>query len=81
MRKLSKLPRRKCWFVGSSKLDAVDVATKFNSDWRTDLRVGHHDCRDYTNGNNESHLFIYLFYENPFPVLSYYVIWILGNYS
>ncbi|KAL9384684.1 hypothetical protein Peur_021694 [Populus x canadensis] len=50
MRKLSKLPRRKCWFVGSSKLDAVDVATKFNSDWRTDLRVGHHDCRDYTNG-------------------------------
>ncbi|KAI5565713.1 hypothetical protein POPTR_014G162700v4 [Populus trichocarpa] len=50
VRKLSKLPRRKCWFVGSSKLDAVDVATKFNSDWRTDLRVGHHDCRDYTNG-------------------------------
>lgn len=50
MRKLSKLPRRKCWFVGSSTLDAVDIATKFNSDWRMDLRVGHHDCRDYTNG-------------------------------
>ncbi|KAJ6680551.1 PTB DOMAIN ENGULFMENT ADAPTER [Salix purpurea] len=50
VRKLSKLPRSKCWFVGSSKLDAVDVATRFNSIWRTDLRVGHHDCRDYANG-------------------------------
>ncbi|CAK7349076.1 unnamed protein product [Dovyalis caffra] len=50
VRNLSKLPRSKCWFVGSSKSDAVDVATKFNSNWRMDLRVGHHDCRDYTNG-------------------------------
>ncbi|KAF9669602.1 hypothetical protein SADUNF_Sadunf14G0124500 [Salix dunnii] len=50
VRKLSKLPRSKCWFVGSSKLDAVDVATRFNSVWRTDLRVGHNDCRDYANG-------------------------------
>ncbi|KAK1568107.1 hypothetical protein Q3G72_020696 [Acer saccharum] len=51
VRNLTKLPRKKCWFVGSSKLDnTVDLAMKFNENWETDLRVGHHDCRDYTNG-------------------------------
>ncbi|KAJ4730157.1 PTB domain engulfment adapter [Melia azedarach] len=50
VRKLTKLPRNKCWFVGSSELDAVEMAIKFNESWETDLRVGHHDCRDYTNG-------------------------------
>ncbi|KAL5798026.1 hypothetical protein ACOSQ2_002846 [Xanthoceras sorbifolium] len=50
VRKLTKLPRNKCWFVGSSKLDTVDLAMKFNENWETDLRVGQHDCRDYTNG-------------------------------
>ncbi|KAB1208689.1 hypothetical protein CJ030_MR6G006733 [Morella rubra] len=50
MRKLRKLPRSKCWYVGSSEVDAVDVACKFNKSWETNLRVGHHDCRDYTNG-------------------------------
>ncbi|PON46506.1 PTB domain engulfment adapter [Parasponia andersonii] len=49
-RKLSKLPRNKCWFVGSSKVNATDMACEFNKNWGTDLRVGHHDCRDYTNG-------------------------------
>lgn len=50
-RKLMKLPKTKCWFVGFSKVDAVDATYKFNESWHTDLRIGHHDCRDYTNGN------------------------------
>ncbi|KAJ0053815.1 hypothetical protein Pint_01901 [Pistacia integerrima] len=50
VRKLTKLPRNKCWLVGSSNSDAIDVAINFNQNWETDLRVGHHDCRDYTNG-------------------------------
>ncbi|KAL5581729.1 hypothetical protein UlMin_014171 [Ulmus minor] len=50
VRKLSKLPKRKCWFVGSSKVNATDIASEFNNNWETNLRVGHHDCRDYTNG-------------------------------
>lgn len=56
MRKLTKLPRNKCWFVGSSELDAVEMAIKFNESWETDLRVGHHDCRDYTNGNGSIYI-------------------------
>ncbi|KAM1666600.1 hypothetical protein ACFX1X_046215 [Malus domestica] len=51
MRKLSKLPRRKCWYVGSPKgSGAIDMALEFNKQWETKLRVGHHDCRNYTNG-------------------------------
>ncbi|KAH7533441.1 hypothetical protein FEM48_Zijuj04G0130900 [Ziziphus jujuba var. spinosa] len=53
-RKLSKLPRSKCWFVGSSKGNAVDMACEFNKNWESNLWVGHHDCRDYTNGLVES---------------------------
>nr|XP_011460097.1 PREDICTED: uncharacterized protein LOC101296647 isoform X3 [Fragaria vesca subsp. vesca] len=49
-RRLSKLPRTKCWFVGSSKAGAIDIAREFNKGWETHLRVGHHDCRNYTNG-------------------------------
>ncbi|KAA8524798.1 hypothetical protein F0562_011221 [Nyssa sinensis] len=51
-RKLKRLPKSKCWFIGSSvvELDAVDATYKFNQSWQTDLRVGHHDCRDYTDG-------------------------------
>ncbi|KAM7276498.1 hypothetical protein ACFE04_018364 [Oxalis oulophora] len=30
--------------------DAILMATEFNESWNTDLRVGQHDCRDYTNG-------------------------------
>ncbi|XP_041007000.1 uncharacterized protein LOC121251729 [Juglans microcarpa x Juglans regia] len=50
MRKLKNLPTRKCWYVGSLPMDAVDIACNFNKSWETDLRVGQHDCRDYTNG-------------------------------
>ncbi|XP_059450722.1 uncharacterized protein LOC132181490 isoform X2 [Corylus avellana] len=50
MRELRKVPRSKCWYVGSPEVDAVDIACEFNKSWETDLRVGHHDCRDYTNG-------------------------------
>ncbi|WOH03157.1 hypothetical protein DCAR_0522551 [Daucus carota subsp. sativus] len=49
-RTLSKLLKSKCWFVGSSEMDAVEGAYEFNKSWQTDLRIGHHDCRDYTNG-------------------------------
>ncbi|KAG6404744.1 hypothetical protein SASPL_132320 [Salvia splendens] len=48
VRKLSKLPQRKCWFVGYTKEDA-DVHT-FNHTWETHLLVGSHDCRHYTQG-------------------------------
>lgn len=50
-RKLKKLPRERCWCVGSSQVDALDMASKYNQTWKTDLTIGHHDCRDYTNGN------------------------------
>ncbi|KAL2482225.1 hypothetical protein Fot_43669 [Forsythia ovata] len=50
VRKLGKLPKRKCWFVGCSELNAIDAASKFNDRWKTDLRIGHHDCRHYANG-------------------------------
>ncbi|GKV21252.1 hypothetical protein SLEP1_g31250 [Rubroshorea leprosula] len=49
-RKLTKLPRSKCWFVGTSGENAVDKAFNFTNTWETDLRIGHHDCRDFTNG-------------------------------
>ncbi|KAK6918766.1 hypothetical protein RJ641_017188 [Dillenia turbinata] len=49
-RKLKQLPRNKCWLVGSCDGNAIDIAYKFNDSWQTGLRIGHHDCRDYTNG-------------------------------
>ncbi|KAK4279186.1 hypothetical protein QN277_016932 [Acacia crassicarpa] len=50
VRKMKTLPRRKCWFVGYSKADGVGIANEFNKTWDTYLKVGLHDCRDYTNG-------------------------------
>lgn len=51
VREISKIPKKRCWYIGSSKLsNAVEAAYKFNSSWRTDLRVGQHDCSHYTNG-------------------------------
>ncbi|XP_060213799.1 uncharacterized protein LOC132640983 isoform X1 [Lycium barbarum] len=49
-RTLKKLPKRKCWFVGYSESDAIDAANRFNQGWDTDLRINHHDCRNYANG-------------------------------
>ncbi|KAH9606620.1 hypothetical protein KSS87_013056 [Heliosperma pusillum] len=50
-RKISKLPNKRCWYIGlSNSNNAVEAAYKFNSSWPTDLRIGHHDCRHYTNG-------------------------------
>ncbi|KAI3990454.1 hypothetical protein MKX01_021389 [Papaver californicum] len=49
VRKLAKLPNRKCWFVGYSSVDSISRANKFNEVWETDLRIGLHDCHDYTN--------------------------------
>ena len=52
MRKLQKLPRNKCWLVGYSSEDAVEIAGEFNKKWETNLRIGLHDCRNYTNSKN-----------------------------
>ncbi|KAL9241167.1 hypothetical protein vseg_015309 [Gypsophila vaccaria] len=50
-RKITKLPRKRCWYIGSSKSDnAVEAAYEFNGSWPTDLRIGRNDCRHYTNG-------------------------------
>ncbi|KAI3755647.1 hypothetical protein L1987_55452 [Smallanthus sonchifolius] len=50
MRKMKKLPKTRCWRVGSCNVDVEDAIHKFNSNWDTDLIVGQHDCRHYTNG-------------------------------
>ncbi|KAI3702622.1 hypothetical protein L6452_28370 [Arctium lappa] len=50
MRKIKKLPKTKCWMVGSCNVNVVDAIHKFNSNWDTDLIVGQHDCRHYANG-------------------------------
>eukprot|EP00268_Persea_americana_P035969 TRINITY_DN35436_c0_g1_i8.p1 TRINITY_DN35436_c0_g1~~TRINITY_DN35436_c0_g1_i8.p1 ORF type:complete len:146 (+),score=30.72 TRINITY_DN35436_c0_g1_i8:163-600(+) len=50
VRKLGKLPKRRCWFIGFSNKDGIDMAYKFNENWRTDLSIGENDCRNYTNG-------------------------------
>lgn len=52
MRKLKKLPRRKCWLVGYANSNAVEIASEYNKIWETNLRIGLNDCRNYTNGNN-----------------------------
>ncbi|KAF9620005.1 hypothetical protein IFM89_010621 [Coptis chinensis] len=49
VRKLTRLPKVKCWLVGFSKADSIDKAKVFNDVWKTDLEIGKHDCRDYTN--------------------------------
>ncbi|KAG7578763.1 hypothetical protein ISN45_Aa03g029280 [Arabidopsis thaliana x Arabidopsis arenosa] len=48
-RRLKKVPRQRCWLVGSCKGNAMEMAIDFNNSWGTDLRVGVHDCRNYTN--------------------------------
>ncbi|KAL0885115.1 hypothetical protein Bca101_009097 [Brassica carinata] len=49
-RKLKSVPKQRCWLVGSSKGEnAMEMVIEFNSSWETDLRVGFHDCRHYTN--------------------------------
>ncbi|XP_037453211.1 uncharacterized protein LOC119323618 isoform X2 [Triticum dicoccoides] len=50
-RRLRRIPDRRSWFVGLSDGDgdAADAAERFSERWPTDLVVGNHDCRDYTN--------------------------------
>lgn len=50
VRKIGKLPKRKCWFVGFSRVNAIDAALRFNERWETELKIGFHDCRDYSQG-------------------------------
>ena len=38
--------------VGYSRADGIGIANEFNKNWDTYLRVGLHDCRDYTNGTD-----------------------------
>lgn len=52
-RKLQRVPKSRCWFVGFSDSNAVDKANKFSEKWPSDLIVGKHDCRHYTNGKKE----------------------------
>nr|XP_010913175.1 uncharacterized protein LOC105038941 [Elaeis guineensis] len=49
-RTLRRIPISRCWFVGFSINDGVDATNKFNEVWSTDLIIGKHDCRHYTNG-------------------------------
>ncbi|CAM0945481.1 unnamed protein product [Alopecurus aequalis] len=49
-RTLRRIPDRRSWFVGLCDGDAADAAERFSDQWATDLVVGEHDCRDYTNG-------------------------------
>ncbi|XP_022140717.1 uncharacterized protein LOC111011312 isoform X2 [Momordica charantia] len=49
-RKLSRLPRKKCWHIGTCEANGIEMARKFNGSWDLNLRIGHHDCRHYTNG-------------------------------
>ncbi|GAB4859367.1 hypothetical protein Ancab_010831 [Ancistrocladus abbreviatus] len=50
VRRMRKLPRNRCWLIGNSKVNAVEAAYEFSNSWDTDLCIGHHDCRHYTNG-------------------------------
>ncbi|KAL6580179.1 hypothetical protein OROMI_008203 [Orobanche minor] len=51
-RKLSYLPKKKYWFVGYAKenVNAADAIHEFNHNWETDLVLGNHDCRHYSQG-------------------------------
>ncbi|CAA7407930.1 unnamed protein product [Spirodela intermedia] len=49
-RTLNRMPKSRCWFIGICNSDAVEVANKFNEGWDTNLIIGTHDCRHYTNG-------------------------------
>ncbi|XP_078166439.1 PTB domain engulfment adapter [Carex rostrata] len=53
-REIRRIPRTRCWFVGFSKGNSVEIANRFNQNWSTDLVVGTNDCRHYTNGLVES---------------------------
>ncbi|KAI6672669.1 hypothetical protein NL676_000575 [Syzygium grande] len=48
-RKLTRLPKRRCWFVVYSEEDSLDTVLKFNNTWETDWRMGIHDCHNYAN--------------------------------
>ncbi|KAL8031062.1 hypothetical protein ABFX02_13G001000 [Erythranthe guttata] len=50
VRKLKKLPNRKCWFISYAKQNATEEAKRFNEKWDTKLTIGHHDCRHYSQG-------------------------------
>ncbi|XP_028551529.1 uncharacterized protein LOC110099314 [Dendrobium catenatum] len=49
-RSLRRIPKIRCWFVGFSNVDGVELANNFSEGWSTQLIVGKHDCRHYTNG-------------------------------
>lgn len=56
-RTLRRVPDTRCWLVGHHRSGggggaaaAVLAADAFTARWPTDLVVGRHDCRDFTNG-------------------------------
>lgn len=72
MRKLGKLPKRRCWFIGFSNMDGMDMAYKFNEHWQTDLRIGENDCRNYTNGN------AFLFLRSCLNIILHFLLFVCG---
>ncbi|KAK1295930.1 hypothetical protein QJS10_CPB15g01548 [Acorus calamus] len=50
-RNLKRLPSKSCWFVGLLRPEGLEVAKEFNRRWPTDLKIGHHHCRHYADGN------------------------------
>ncbi|XP_006856832.3 uncharacterized protein LOC18446659 isoform X3 [Amborella trichopoda] len=50
VRKLTKLPKSGCWYVGSSDDPCIHKVRNFNNCWDTELKIWEHDCRHYTNG-------------------------------
>uniref|UniRef100_A0A0E0K1Q3 Uncharacterized protein n=1 Tax=Oryza punctata TaxID=4537 RepID=A0A0E0K1Q3_ORYPU len=53
-RTLRRVPDTRCWLVGRHRIGGGDAAVlaadAFSARWPTDLVVGRHDCRDFTNG-------------------------------
>ncbi|GLJ05500.1 hypothetical protein SUGI_0019120 [Cryptomeria japonica] len=49
-RELPKLPTKRYWLIGEAEKDvSIQRATEFNQHWATELKLGEHDCRHYTN--------------------------------
>ncbi|XP_020595662.1 uncharacterized protein LOC110035723 [Phalaenopsis equestris] len=48
-RSLKRIPKIRCWFVGFCNVNGIEAANNFSEEWSTQLVVGKHDCRHYTN--------------------------------
>lgn len=49
-RELSTLPTKRHWLIGKARKEiCISEARIFNQRWDTELKLGEHDCRHYTN--------------------------------